>query len=156
MRHGVAVPARQFPKSDFERPLSPQGQAQVIRLAQHLSSWDLPVSTLYHSPMRRAQQTATILADNLKLSTETWTELAEEDDPAEFHIFVQAHDFPTIFLIGHQPLLERYTNFLLGVRGIGISLVEAGLVLLEGRAGPGDFQLLGLYRPDQLLAPDRE
>lgn len=64
IRHGDAIPSNMDP----QRPLSVVGQTQVRHLAQHLVEQNAKPTTIYHSGILRAEQTAHILAQNLHVT----------------------------------------------------------------------------------------
>lgn len=111
IRHGHALPA----DDDFSRPLSGHGRADVIRLAQHLRTCASgPPAHIWHSPLRRAEETAALLAQNIcqPVTLEIAPHLQPEDDPAHI-VRALAEPFPSnLAIVGHQPHLGDLASLL--------------------------------------------
>ena len=61
IRHGDAAPAA----NDSERALSPKGQSEIRKVAKFLKNLNVQVPDLFHSGLKRAEQTAEIIAEVL-------------------------------------------------------------------------------------------
>lgn len=110
VRHGDALSAAEDPK----RPLSAAGRAGVERTAQLALQRNLQVSTIYHSGILRAQQTAEILAAHL-MSSPTVAQLAgllPEDDPAIVRAELEVAP-ASVLLVGHLPFMSRLAGLLI-------------------------------------------
>ncbi len=79
VRHGenVANLTRSFSHRVLDEDLTDLGRGQALRLAVALASSDTVFTDLWCSPLRRAQQTADILASRLGLATRTCEDLRE-------------------------------------------------------------------------------
>ena len=76
IRHGLPV-RRELSEGIADPELSDAGHAQARHLADYLHSE--PIDALYSSPMRRAVQTATPLADSRQLAVTLINDVAEWD-----------------------------------------------------------------------------
>jgi phosphohistidine phosphatase len=109
VRHGEAVSAQLNP----ERPLTRAGQEEVERVAQMAAAKNIQVSSIFHSGVLRAKQTAEILADHLRLTdrVQQLSGLLPEDDPAIAKAELQTAEQP-LMLVGHLPHLGRLAALL--------------------------------------------
>lgn len=111
MRHGQAAPGHPDP----QRPLTDVGRQEVARmsmwLAERLDEAQLARLQIAASPYRRAQQTATIVADRLGKPVQELA-LVTPDDPIEPVIdWLQAHALASPWLlVSHMPLVGGLTG----------------------------------------------
>jgi phosphohistidine phosphatase len=114
IRHAEALDAA----NDDIRPLSPRGREQVRQLADFLRGKGLFAPTaLWHSPLVRARETATLLAQHLKFSVplvET-RGLRPEDSPVEIASILREQVEP-IAVVGHEPHLSALASLLVSGR----------------------------------------
>ena len=66
LRHGQADRS-QWSGNDFDRPLTKQGKQMMAQTADTIAALDLGLDLILTSPLVRAQQTAEIVAKNLRL-----------------------------------------------------------------------------------------
>jgi phosphohistidine phosphatase len=108
LRHGRYD--REAELSDQERPLLPAGERQAAEAADDLMrrsvGWgSRPVVRC--SPYRRAEQTATIIADAFGVALEQADWLYSEEDRDALMGALAAYPAGTVvILVGHQPMLE--------------------------------------------------
>ena len=109
VRHGDALAAQ----VDAERPLSQRGRKEVAALGQLALNRNVQVAEICHSGIRRAGETAEILASYLKPSrgVRQIAGLLPEDDPALGKAEVEAVEQP-ILLVGHLPFMSRLAALL--------------------------------------------
>src|ERR1035438_7369156 len=67
LRHGEAADADVWRGSDFDRPLTDEGRERIALEADAIKHLDLGLDRIVTSPLIRAQQTATIVADALQM-----------------------------------------------------------------------------------------
>lgn len=110
VRHGDAVSANENP----QRPLSAKGRQSVERTARLALARKVQVSTIYHSGILRALETAQIFGQLLAppLGLEEHAGLLPEDDPAivKAELEMTTH---SILLVGHLPYLNRLAALLI-------------------------------------------
>jgi phosphohistidine phosphatase len=156
VRHGVAEEPGARP--DEDRELTREGRRRMRRAARGLAAIlsERP-SVLATSPLRRARQTAEILAAELgKPETAVLEQLAPLADPRDIADWLgrRSHD-ELVLLTGHEPHLGRLLTWLAcGRDGSRFKLRKGGAALVEisGPAGSGSGQVLWLLEPSHLRA----
>jgi phosphohistidine phosphatase len=103
MRHADAV----SDEVDLARPLSERGRGQVARVCELLA--DVPEFKpveIWHSPLVRSRETATLLAAGLKLNVPVLLKpgLEPDDDPGRIAAQL-AGETRDLALVGHEPHL---------------------------------------------------
>lgn len=139
MRHGDAV---QFARTDAERPLSDWGREQASKMVPHLTQC-LP-TRIIASPYLRAQQTARIVCDGLKVeSFETVTGITPESDPFLALRQLQAFENEVLLMVSHQPLVSSLIGLLVdGHLAGGYMMGTASIAHLSlDMVGPGHARL---------------
>ena len=108
VQHGVSLPK----EADPRRGLSPEGIAEVRRIAEVAKGYGVRVKRICHSGKTRAQQTADIMADFLSPTrgVEAVEGLGPMDDPGAWVSFIDNRD--DLMVVGHLPFLERLTALL--------------------------------------------
>ncbi|MFP4143989.1 MAG: SixA phosphatase family protein [Phycisphaeraceae bacterium] len=137
-RHGIAEP-RQPGRPDADRALTGEGEQKTAEAARGLATMDLSVDALLTSPLRRARQTADLLARSLHLAPEVCAPLAEPGPDAVLGL-IRSRSERTLVLVGHEPALSAVAGRLCS-RGGGaptIELKKAGCLAVEARIGPGE------------------
>ncbi len=115
MRHGIAGPAPTG-MANGDRRLTPDGKRKIRRAARGLKRLGVVPDAVLSSPLRRAQETATVVASlrNPKLAVEIYPLLAPGHEPAEvlkgLRLFRTARE---LILVGHQPDLGLLASHLL-------------------------------------------
>lgn len=110
VRHGHAMPEA----DDAARPLSDRGRGEMERVARLAADLGLRPQRIRHSGIRRAWQSAEILAAHLGPAggLETAAGLAPEDDPERAAVDCELAREP-LMLVGHLPHLSRLASRLL-------------------------------------------
>jgi len=109
IRHADAVSN----ENDDLRALSAEGRAQVRRLAAFLKRGEtMAPDEIWHSPLVRARETATLLAEALdwKGTVRTVPGLRSEDEPST--IAPRLKTPRSIALVGHEPHLSGLASLL--------------------------------------------
>lgn len=134
MRHAHAVTAEENPS----RPLSARGRADAARLARFFAgNGCFRPDQLWHSPLRRARETADELLARLALDAAVVETpgLLPEDDPQELAERLQLYpkDRGDLALVGHEPHLSVLASLL--VRGRSspalFTMKKAAVITLE-------------------------
>jgi phosphohistidine phosphatase len=138
MRHGIAVAANEpGVDSDSARPLTQKGTKRMRRAARGLRRLGISFDALLTSPLRRARQTAEIVADTLGLEArlEEISELAPESSVDHLiSSLARFQDQEHLILIGHNPLLTHAASFFITGNKetrFEIDLKKGGLCCIE-------------------------
>jgi phosphohistidine phosphatase len=131
LRHGKAETASQSGGSDDERPLTSRGESEMREIALWIRSHGCMIDCIATSPLRRAQETATIIAELYPDSDgpERWDELAPggEFDRLLYRIR-ELHSLQSLLLIGHEPSMSACIGRIISGSGnVRIVLKKGGL-----------------------------
>ena len=110
VQHGEAKPKEEDP----ERPLTDRGTEEVTKVATFLARSGIKVNQIRHSGKRRAEETASILGQNLSppAGVRAVQGLAPKDGVDPIAEVLQLETNP-IMLVGHLPFLNRLASLLL-------------------------------------------
>jgi phosphohistidine phosphatase len=124
---------------DSERPLTAAGQKEVAEIANSLKELGIKFDLIISSPLKRAHQTAAIVAKTLKKENkmEDWNELKPEGNKQELYrklsSSTQFKQYSSVLIVGHEPYLTDMTSDIISDRKGGsgggghIILKKAGL-----------------------------
>ncbi len=150
MRHGSAEP---YSGDDAGRSLSPEGMEQVAAVTRALVAGGWRPGAIVHSPLKRAVQTAELVAAQLPPGLEC-VALSEvvAAGPALLALLGRL-DLPDPLVVGHNP----------GISELARALLSAGGPLPFGTASVACFELhqlppvspaaLRFFTPSGLIAP---
>ncbi len=144
VRHGEAVSKLEDPS----RPLTARGREETARIAARLASLDMPVRAICHSGKRRAEETATILAQALRLRPPIrhWQGLDPDDPVAPLVGRVEKAEGPLV-VAGHLPQLGRLASALVcGHAEAGVASFATSTMAILVRDGDG-WSLAALVPP---------
>lgn len=145
IRHGIAEP-RERGRKDSARALTPKGVARMEAITRGLERLGVRFDRLYHSPWKRAVQTADVLAplvDGDRISTDR---LAE---PPSVELLDEIEG-DRVALVGHEPWISDLLSLLvLGSIDAGASFAfkKGGVAWLEGGPERGACELCALLPP---------
>jgi phosphohistidine phosphatase len=146
VQHGEAVSKQEDP----ERPLSEQGERDVLGMASRLGDAGVRVARVWHSGKQRALQTADILAKRVLSGrkTERIKGLGPNDPVAEFATDADVWDEDTL-VVGHLPFMSRLLSLLL-VDDAGHELVRfsPGSVVCLERDAADCWSITWMLRPE--------
>jgi phosphohistidine phosphatase len=133
MRHGHSPTAAEAGvASDFDRPLSEEGQAAVKRMAARLAAEGGKPTVILHSPLKRATQTARTVQANLpsKPQARDFEPLSNvlAPEPLFDAIKPELKRHGEVLVVGHQPQIGELAALLTG-RIFEIS--PGGLIALD-------------------------
>lgn len=117
LRHADAEPSA---RTDDVRPLSEKGKQQAKRVARFMKESGLQPDLILTSPFLRTEQTAKIVADELKCEMVLTAFLASGMMPfAAMEELRSYQRFETVLLVGHEPDLSSLAGALLGAGNSG-------------------------------------
>jgi len=135
MRHGVAVEPGTPGYGERERPLTPEGERKVQRIAEAILRMDLSFDAILSSPLARARRTAEIILHELKANQKL--QLTEHLSPGVqvkglvAHLNTLRGSPREVLLVGHEPDLGRLVSVLLtGDDGLRVVFKKGGLCKL--------------------------
>jgi phosphohistidine phosphatase len=110
VQHGEAKSKAEDP----QRPLTERGREEVQRVAAFAARAGLKVSQVRHSGKRRAEETASILAEHLSPAegVRAISGLAPMDDVRPIAQALQKETAP-LMLVGHLPFMDRLSGLLI-------------------------------------------
>ena len=150
VRHAVAE--SQVPSGDADRALTPKGRLQMAKAAKGLRNLKVHPELILSSPVRRALETATVIADELGgIRLELLSELAAGfSGPAEVLAALEPYEkLEQIALVGHQPGLGELVSFMLtgSISSCTINFKKGGVACLERDPGQERFTLIWSLPP---------
>ncbi len=148
VQHAKAMPKAE----DAERPLSSEGHAEAERIVRFLRPLDLKIDQLWHSDKLRAEQTAAVYADALRVANGPVARmgLAPNDNVAPLRDEL-ANATGDIMIVGHMPFVSRLTTLLLtGSESPPVVAFANAGVLSLGRTEDNRWQLAWIVTPELL------
>jgi len=129
LRHGEAGNRMTVAEKDSERPLTPEGRAEMQKTAKSLKALGLQTDRIYTSPLRRARETAEIAAKVLKIPTlEEWNELKPDGSKAAlYRKLARVEQNSRLILVGHEPYLTSMIGEIIGTTSAKIVLKKGGV-----------------------------
>lgn len=135
MRHGEAAEAWR----DAERPLTVRGRAQALSTAQALLRLGAVPSAVWHSPYKRAAETAAIVAQALNVDAVVDERFTPDADPViAGRAILAVRD--GLLVVAHLPILPSLVALLCGGP---CSFTTAGVAQLDVVGGAA--ALVGVY-----------
>jgi phosphohistidine phosphatase len=151
LRHGIAVNAQDVaPGAD--RPLTDKGAKRMRKAARGLRRLGMKFEAILSSPLARAHQTATIVAEALGREADLSVVEALKPDHSPDELLSSLKDYDnceSVLLVGHEPLLSDTVSYLINAKKTSnakIALRKGGLVRIEVDSlpprNPGTLHLL--------------
>ncbi|HLJ29126.1 MAG TPA: histidine phosphatase family protein [Candidatus Angelobacter sp.] len=112
LRHASAGKKVLNPKKDERRPLDEEGILQARYIGRMLAALDVQVDQIVSSPLKRAMQTASLVANELAFEAGVQTDeaLLPESDFDHFRsMLARLRKYEEIIVVGHNP---SFTEFL--------------------------------------------
>jgi phosphohistidine phosphatase len=142
LRHASAGKAEASPSKDERRPLDEEGILQARYIGRMLASLDVQVEQIVSSPLKRALQTASLVANELAFETAVQTDdaLRPEAELERFQEFLaRSKKYASVMLVGHNPSLTEFLGKTIA-SGSGPALIEfkkgaVAKVEMTGRRG---------------------
>ncbi len=138
---------------DPQRQLTEGGLRDIQKVAEFIRPLNLCVDYLWHSGKKRAEQTAEVLADAIKINEEHITRdgLGPNDDVTALkgELGTSQQD---IMIVGHLPFLAKLTSLLLAGSASAntVAFKQAGIVCLN-HSGGDQWQLEWMIIPELLI-----
>src|SRR5215469_3430570 len=121
VRHASAGSQKKLnPKKDEKRPLDSDGVHQCTQMGRVLASMDVTVEAVISSPLKRATQTASLVANELGYEGKLQIDprLRPEARFEDFQALLQKYSSAeAIMVVGHNPNLSEFLGRIIGRRG---------------------------------------
>ena len=155
-RHGIVYSSEEWNGSEHERPLTTEGITKTEKAVAGLKRMGMKPTHLLCSPLTRAQQTAVIAKEILKIKApiQVCPELVYDQSP--MLLFPILNRFPQdalVMCVGHEPHLGQTAALMIfGKNASGLSVKKAGgcLISFDGNADVGKGHLEWWMTPAQL------
>lgn len=143
--------------SDHERPLNQRGLRDAPEAGKYLQKQSFPIEKIFSSDAERAQTTASLINQALKLPLEKESALYtfNASDLSQFILAVE-DGFTSIAIVGHNPALTEFLNALLGEEATAnlptCSIAHMQLDVMNWeQVDDGCATLQALYTPKKIL-----
>src|SRR5918995_1563593 len=113
LRHGEAGQKSSSLAGDRKRPLTSSGKLEITEIANALKIIGLKFDLIVTSPLKRASDTAMIVAKVFKIGNKVqeWDELAPEGKKTDLYRKIsELKEEYIVLMVGHQPLLGEMAN----------------------------------------------
>jgi phosphohistidine phosphatase len=134
LRHGIAVEREDWNgKDDSKRPLTREGEKQLVKISRALEEMDLKFDLILSSPLERAKRTAEIVAENLDLKKllKLSDALTPEGDMESLIAEINKLKPENCMLVGHEPYLSKLVAQSVSEGDMEMDFKKAGLCKLK-------------------------
>ena len=145
LRHASAGEPMSNPKKDEKRPLDDDGIQQCGQVGRALAALDVQVDAVISSPLKRASQTASLVAN--ELGYEGKLQFSDALRPnatfSQFRELVRQHDrADAIMLVGHNPNFSEFLGRVISANGgeAEIDLKKGAVARVETKRNSGVLQ----------------
>lgn len=135
--HHVANPAR-----DEKRPLDPQGIEQCTQMGRALNALDVHVDAVISSPLKRATQTASLVANEIGFDgkLQLTPALRPSAQMEAFRELLDKHaKLEAVLVVGHNPSLSQFLSLLIseGASESSVDLKKGAVARVDLSGGMG-------------------
>jgi phosphohistidine phosphatase len=147
LRHASAGKTMLNPKKDERRPLDEEGILQARYMGRLLANLDVQVDQIISSPLKRARQTASLVANELAFEAAVQTDDALRPE-AEFQQFqamlARYGKYDAIMVVGHNPSFTEFLSKSVSARSgaAQIEFKKGSVAKLDMRGRTGTLQWL--------------
>lgn len=135
VRHASAGQHKADPAKDEKRPLDTDGIEQCNTVGRALAALDTHIDLILSSPLKRASQTASLVANELAYEEKIILTPALRPDAtyAKFTALLDEHArHEAIMVVGHNPNLSEFLGRVLGGGGrAGIDMKKGAVARVE-------------------------
>lgn len=141
LRHGKAD-WPDWKKPDDERPLTKAGRKEMHEVGEFIAGCKVQVDFVLTSPLPRAEQTADIAAEHLKVVCREEKMLAPGFSAQDVPRLLRKYPQDSLMLVGHEP---DFSSVIETLTGGNVKMAKAGLALVD--YGGKESRLLWLVPP---------
>lgn len=129
LRHGEAGSRMTDAAKDSNRALTANGRIELQKIGKSLKESGLGAGQIVTSPLRRARETAEIIAQTLKIPLlEEWDDLKPGGNRESiYRKLAKIETNSSIVLVGHEPYLSSMIGEIIGAPNARIVLKKGGL-----------------------------
>jgi len=136
LRHGIAARRGTAWRHDADRPLTKKGAKKIRDVAKAMRDLGLSFDIILSSPLRRAKETADIVARVLrcrkKLRFTDHLKIGGSPEALVHEITTRHRKAGAVLLVGHEPYLSRLISVLVsGTEDLSIRMKKGGLCKLS-------------------------
>lgn len=135
LRHGEAGKSIPTGSSDSKRPLTVAGERELIIISRALRKMGVRLDVIFTSPLKRARQTADIVAKEFKAQDKIrqLQELSPEGNKkALYQNLSSFKEGTSILLVGHNPYLsEMVSEIVTDEKSLRLDLKKGGIVRIR-------------------------
>lgn len=146
VQHGKSLPKDMDP----DPGLTTEGWEETIHIAEVAANYKIQVAEIRHSGKKRAQETADIFAEKLRLknAVSEMSGLKPMDDVALFSKNIENNR--NMMFVGHLPFMEKLTAYLTtGNAELTVFRFQnSGIVCLEQFEGPAGWAIKWALMPN--------
>jgi len=113
LRHASAGKSMLNPKKDEQRPLDEEGILQARYIGRVLANVDVQVDQVISSPLKRARQTASLVANELAFESSLQIDDSLRPDAGldQFQAMLARYrKYEAIMVVGHNPSLTEFLS----------------------------------------------
>lgn len=134
MRHANAGEQKLNPAKEAKRPLDKLGIEQSHDVGRALAAINVMVDAIISSPLRRATQTAAVVANEIGHEEKVLTDPALRPGAPyeEFQELLRRHSRKdAIMVVGHNPTMTEFLNKLINGGGQGVEFKKGAVAKVE-------------------------
>ncbi len=136
LRHASAGERKSSPEADEKRPLDKDGIGQCGIVGRALAAMDVHADAIISSPLKRATQTASLVANELAYEDKIHIDdaLRPEASYGDFRDLLQRYSKKeAIIVVGHNPNLSEFAGRVVvrGPNAAGIDLKKGAVARIE-------------------------
>jgi phosphohistidine phosphatase len=113
LRHASAGKTMLNPRKDERRPLDEEGILQARYVGRMLANLDVQVDQIISSPLKRARQTASLVANELAFEAAVQIDdaLRPEAEFEQFQAMLSRYkNYEAVMVVGHNPSLTEFLS----------------------------------------------
>jgi phosphohistidine phosphatase len=138
LRHANAGEHKLSPSKDEKRTLDELGIEQSHMVGRGLSALQLKLDEIISSPLARAAETASIVAEEIGHVRKIILDdsLRPEATYSQFEQLLERHaNQESIMLVGHNPSMTEFVNRFIGVEHERLELKKAAVIRIQKDSG---------------------
>ncbi len=145
LRHASAGTRRANPLIDVKRPLDKEGKQQCLLLGSYLNSLRVQFDLVISSPLKRALQTASLVATETGYDARIMVSEALSPGatvPAFEKLVNDLNTHENVLIVGHNPNLAQFLGAVLSSSRMNIRLRKGAIARVDVARRPGTLHWL--------------